>query len=100
MGVPVVVLTHRLPEERPNFVFIDEGIEAAVARAKEIAGDKDVVVNGGQMARQALEAGLIDEIGVELVPVLLGGGDSAVRGPGHRAGSSSRARSGWSRAPA
>ncbi|TKK86229.1 deaminase [Herbidospora galbida] len=76
MGIPVVVLTHRVPEERPNFVFVDEGIEAAVAKAKEIAGDKDVVVNGGQMARQALEAGLIDEIGVELVPVLLGGGTS------------------------
>ncbi|WP_062430300.1 dihydrofolate reductase family protein [Herbidospora daliensis] len=74
MGVPVVVLTHRVPEERPNFVFVDQGIEAAVATAKEIAGDKDVVVNGGQMARQALEAGLIDEVGVELVPVLLGGG--------------------------
>ncbi|GAB1820092.1 dihydrofolate reductase family protein [Herbidospora sp. RD11066] len=74
MGVPVVVLTHRLPEERPNFVFVDEGIEAAVARAREIAGEKDVVVNGGQMARQALEAGLIDEVGVELVPVLLGSG--------------------------
>lgn len=74
MGVPVVVLTHRVPEERPNFVFVDEGIEAAVAKAKEIAGGKDVVVNGGQMARQALEAGLLDEVGVELVPVLLGGG--------------------------
>ncbi len=45
-----------------------------MAKAKEIAGDKDVGVNGGQMARQALEAGLFDEIGVELVPVILGAG--------------------------
>ena len=45
-----------------------------MARAKELAGDKNVVVNGGQMARQCLEAGLLDEVGVELVPVLLGGG--------------------------
>jgi dihydrofolate reductase len=57
-----------------NFVFVTTGIEDAVARAREIAGDRDVGVNGGQMARQALDAGLLDEIGVELVPVLLGSG--------------------------
>jgi dihydrofolate reductase len=78
LGVTTVVLTHKPPEDRPqadeNFVFVTEGIEAAVAKAKEIAGDKNVAVNGGQMARQALEAGLLDEIGVELVPVLLGAG--------------------------
>ncbi len=74
LGVPTVVLTHRLPEDRPqadeSFVFVTDGIQAAVAKAKEIAGDKDVAVNGGQMARQALEAGLLDEIGIDLVPVL------------------------------
>ena len=78
LGVTTVVLTHRPPEDRPqadeNFVFVTEGIEAAVAKAKEIAGDKHVAVNGGQMARQALAAGLLDEIGVDLVPVLLGAG--------------------------
>ena len=78
LGVTTVVLTHHPPEDRPqadeNFVFVTEGIEAAVAKAKEIAGDKDVAVNGGQMARQALEAGLLDEIGVDLVPVVLGAG--------------------------
>jgi dihydrofolate reductase len=45
-----------------------------VAKAKELAGDKNVAVSGGQMARQCLEAGLLDEVGVELVPVVLGGG--------------------------
>jgi hypothetical protein len=45
-----------------------------VDKAKELAGDKNVVVNGGQMARQCLEAGLLDEVGVELVRVVLGGG--------------------------
>jgi dihydrofolate reductase len=45
-----------------------------VAKAKELAGDKNVGVNGGQMARQCLEAGLLDEVGIELVPVVLGGG--------------------------
>ena len=78
LGVTTVVLTHRPPDDRPladeNFVFVTEGIEAAVARAKEIAGDKDVAVNSGQMARQALEAGLLDEIGVDVVPVILGEG--------------------------
>ncbi len=78
LGVTTVVLTHHPPEDRPqadeNFVFVTEGIEAAVGKAREIAGDKHVAVNGGQMARQALEAGLLDEIGVDLVPVLLGAG--------------------------
>jgi dihydrofolate reductase len=78
LGVTTVVLTHNPPEDRPraddNFVFVSDGIEAAVAKAKEIAGDRDVAVNGGQMARQALEAGLLDEIGVDLVPVILGTG--------------------------
>ena|SRR5688572_16461337 len=78
MDVTTVVLTHHAPQDRPaadeNFVFVTEGIEAAVATAKAIAGDKNVVVNGGQIARQCLEAGLLDEIGIELVPVVLGGG--------------------------
>ncbi|WP_410660778.1 dihydrofolate reductase family protein [Amycolatopsis sp. lyj-112] len=77
MDVTTVVLTHRRPEDRPddeNFVFVTDGIEAAVAKARELAGDKNVVVNGGQMARQALEAGLLDEVGVDLAPVILGGG--------------------------
>lgn len=78
LDVTTVVLTHRLPQDRPaadeNFVFVTEGIEAAVAKAKEIAGDKNVGVNGGQMARQCLDAGLLDQVHVDLVPVLLGGG--------------------------
>ncbi|WP_418961136.1 dihydrofolate reductase family protein [Streptomyces tritici] len=78
LDVPTVVLTHNRPADRPeddeNFVFVTDGIEAAVAKAKELAGDRNVVVNGGQMARQCLEAGLLDEVGVELVPVVLGGG--------------------------
>lgn len=78
MDVTTVVLTHQRPDDRPddddNFVFVTDGIEAAVAKAKELAGDKNVAVNGGQMARQCLEAGLLDEVGVELVPVVLGGG--------------------------
>jgi dihydrofolate reductase len=78
MDVTTVVLTHRRPDDRPaddeNFVFVTDGIEAAVARARELAGDKDVVVNGGEMARQSLAAGLLDEVAIELAPVVLGAG--------------------------
>jgi dihydrofolate reductase len=73
------VLTHQVPDGWPvegeHFVFVTEGIEAAIAKAREIAGpDKVVGVNGGTIARQCLDAGLLDEIWVDLVPVLLGGG--------------------------
>jgi dihydrofolate reductase len=78
MDVPVVVLTHSVPDgwerEGESFVFVSDGIEAAVAKAKEIAGDKVVGINGGTIARQCLDAGLLDEIWVDLVPVLLGAG--------------------------
>jgi dihydrofolate reductase len=78
MDVPVVVLTHNPPADRPvedeNFVFVTEGIEAAVAKAREIAGDANVGLNGGTIARQALEAGLVEEVHVDLVPYLLGTG--------------------------
>jgi dihydrofolate reductase len=86
LGVTTVVLTHDPPADRPqadeNFVFVTEGIEAAVAKAREIAGDRDVAVNGGQMAKQALDAGLLDEVGVDLVPVLLGNGTRLFDVPG------------------
>ncbi|HCT79028.1 MAG TPA: deaminase [Micromonosporaceae bacterium] len=78
MGVPVVVLSHSVPEGWPRkdapFTFVSEGIESAVAKAQELAGEKVVGVNGGTIARQCLEAGLLDEIWIDLVPVLLGGG--------------------------
>jgi dihydrofolate reductase len=90
IDVPVVVVTHDPPADwnprapNPPFEFVTEGVEAAVARARELAGDKSVAVNGGMMARQALEAGLIDELWVDLVPVLLGDGTpffDHVKGP-------------------
>ncbi len=73
-----VVVTHQRPDDRPeddeNFVFVTTGIEDAIAKAKEIAGDKDVGVNGGEIARQCFDAGLLDEVHVDLVPVFLGSG--------------------------
>ncbi len=78
MGRPVVVLTHSVPEGWPRedapFTFVTDGIESAIEQAKALAGDKVVGVNGGTIARQCLNAGLLDEIWVDLVPVLLGGG--------------------------
>jgi dihydrofolate reductase len=79
LGMPYVVLTHSVPEgwERESewYTFVTEGgIEAALAQAKAIAGEKNVGVNGGQMASQALAAGLLDEVWLDLAPVILGAG--------------------------
>ncbi|MER7893259.1 dihydrofolate reductase family protein [Micromonospora sp. NPDC094482] len=78
MDVPVVVVTHTVPEgwerESDSFVFVTDGIESAIGRAKAIAGDKHVGVNGGTIAAQVIQAGLLDEVHVDLVPVLLGDG--------------------------
>lgn len=79
LNVPIVVLTHNPPREwmdKPDspFTFVTDGVESAVAKAKEIAGDKSVGVGGADVARQCLKAGLLDEIGIDLVPVLLGKG--------------------------
>jgi dihydrofolate reductase len=87
LDVTTVVLTHEPPADRAredeNFVFVTDGIEAAIAKAREIAGDRNVAVNSGQMARQALEAGLLDEVGFDLVPVILGAGTRFFAGLEH-----------------
>ena len=74
MGVPVVVLTHNPPESREGFHFVSADIEKAVATAAELAGDKVVGVNAGTIATQCYAAGLLDEVWIDLVPVILGGG--------------------------
>ena len=79
---PLFIVTHK-PEEQPpgdEFVFV-EGVEAAVERAREAAGDKDVNVMGGaDTIRQALEAGLVDELTIIVAPVILGGGKHLFEG--------------------
>jgi dihydrofolate reductase len=78
---PVFVLTHheREPLELKGgttFHFVTDGIESALARAKEAAGGKDVRLAGGaEAAQQYLAAGLVDEMQLHVVPVLLGGGE-------------------------
>jgi dihydrofolate reductase len=74
LGVPVVVLTHRMPADRPPFTFVSAGIESAVDAARRIAGDRNVGITAGELTGQALDAGLVDEVWVSLVPVVLGGG--------------------------
>ena len=78
LGVPVFVLTHSVPPdwvyEGSPFTFVRDGLESAVAQAKEVAGDKDVGVIGANLVQQCLRSGLLDEIHLDLVPVLLGDG--------------------------
>jgi dihydrofolate reductase len=74
MGVPVVVLTHNPPADRPNFTFCSDGIERAVELAVAAAGDKNVAVASATTTRQCLDAGLLDGLAIDLVPVVLGGG--------------------------
>ena len=75
-GVPLFVVTHR-PEEAPSedgFAFVD-GLDEAVADARQAAGDKDISVGGGaDVIRQALRAGYVDELAISIAPVILGGG--------------------------
>ena len=73
---PVVVLTHEAPADWPHeqFTFVTEGIERAIEVAAELAAGKGVGLNAGTIASQALDAGLLDEVWVDLVPVVLGAG--------------------------
>ena len=79
--VPIFVLTHRPPQKHPKesdtltFTFVTDGIESAIAQAKVAAGDKDVnIIGATSTARQCLQAGLADELHIDIMPVLLGGG--------------------------
>jgi dihydrofolate reductase len=77
-GERVFVVTHEPPTdwehaETAPFTFVD-GVEEAIAAAREFAGDRVVDVAGGQIGSQALELGLIDQVVVNLVPVVFGSG--------------------------
>jgi dihydrofolate reductase len=89
LGVPVWVVSHTVPDGWPRddapFTFVTDGVERAVAEAKAAAGDKAVGVAGPNIAQQCLNLGLLDEVRVDLVPVLLGDGirffDNLARAP-------------------
>ena len=75
---PAFVLTHRVPAgwPRPNSTvhFVTDGLESAVKQAKEAAGEKSVGVHGADTIQQLLNAGLLDEISVDIAAILLGSG--------------------------
>ena len=75
LGVPAFVVTHTVPQEwvyeGSPFTFVTDGVESAVEQAKAVAGDKDVAVGAASIVQQCIRAGLLDEIHVDLAPVLL-----------------------------
>ncbi|MBK3558535.1 dihydrofolate reductase family protein [Streptomyces sp. MBT56] len=77
---PVFVLTHHPRDPQPmdggtTFHFVTDGIESALRRAREAAGDRDVSIHGGaRTINQYLTAGLIDELRLHIVPFTLGAG--------------------------
>jgi dihydrofolate reductase len=76
--LPLFVVTHRIPDDVPNdsvYTFVTDGPEAALAQAQAAAGDADVAVMGGpELGRQYLAKGLLDEIGIHIIPILFGSG--------------------------
>jgi len=79
--VPIFVLTHHPPritpkqDENLTFTFVTDGVESAIGQATAVAGDRAVQVVGGvSVTRQLLDAGLVDELRVDIMPVLLGAG--------------------------
>lgn len=79
LNKPIFVVTHSIPEgwaDRKDspFTFVLDGVESAVRQAKAAAGDMDVGIDGASIVQQCIAAGLVDEVGIDLVPVLLGDG--------------------------
>ncbi|MCQ3935794.1 MAG: dihydrofolate reductase [Chloroflexi bacterium] len=79
--VPIFVLTHHVPKKKPKetgqltFTFVTDGLESAIRQAKEAAGERDVnIIGAANTAQQCLRVGLADELQVDIMPVLLGGG--------------------------
>jgi dihydrofolate reductase len=75
-GVPLIVVTHRVEDEPADggFTFVN-GLDEAIARAREAAAGKDVSIGGGaDVIRQALRAGHVEELSFSIAPVILGGG--------------------------
>jgi dihydrofolate reductase len=75
---PCFIVTHMVPQEWVKegspFTFVTDGVESAIQQAKAVAGDKNVAVATATITQQCLKAGLLDEINIDLVPVLLGDG--------------------------
>ena len=78
--VPIFVVTHHLPAKHPKendqlmFTFVTDGVESAIQQAREAAGEKDVLILGVDVFRQALKAGLVEELQMAIAPIILGKG--------------------------
>ena len=79
--VPLFILTHTPPEKFPKgndkltVTFVTDGIESAISQAKQAAGDKMVqIIGGADTIQQSLNSGLCDELGIDVMPLLLGKG--------------------------
>ncbi len=83
---PVFVLTHHARDPVPmaggtTFFFVTDGIESAYEQAREVAGDRPISIAGGaSCGRQAIRAGLVDEIDLQVNPVVLGSGERLLDG--------------------
>jgi dihydrofolate reductase len=77
-GGPCFIVTHSAPQEwlkeGSPFTFVTDGVESAIRQARQAAGGKDVSVSSASIAQQCIKAGLLDEIRINLAPVLLGAG--------------------------
>jgi dihydrofolate reductase len=75
-GVPIFLLTRRDPADMPQWPLVAyvNDVTSAMTRAKEAAGDKDVLVHGAGTAQLALAAGVLDELELHVIPVLFGRG--------------------------
>ena len=75
-GRPCFIVTHNVPQEwlyeGSPFTFVTDGVESAIRQAKQAAGEKDVVVCTASVLQQCLSAGLMDEIHIDVAPILLG----------------------------
>jgi dihydrofolate reductase len=78
IGDHVFVVTHKAPAGWPfpgaPFTFVTDGLASAVAKARAFAGDRNVALTAGNLTGQALAAGLVDELSVNVAPVVFGSG--------------------------
>jgi dihydrofolate reductase len=83
-GVPIFVPTRgEPPEPASHWVhYVTDGVESAMAQAKQAAGDADVLVHGASLAQSCLRAGVLDELEIHLIPILLGAGRPLFAGLG------------------
>lgn len=81
---PEFVLTHNPPDDDPKITFLSGDIKAAVDTALKAAGDKNLILLGANVAQQCIDAGLVDEVLIYLLPVLLGDGVRLFHRPGRQ----------------